>query len=187
MYISPDGVTVRFKTEPEELFLAEKSGAKPNLLCLMDFDEWSILKKHNPTKIIIQHQQEIFLRTLTNIHLEGEMLNMWVVTFSWTHPKQHPESCHVHVITEPDPYSPLSHSMSLDLTPPPVQGPHSAPAETVPEEPSIDKKFHAITISTQTLAILQDLAHGQSLDSAIRALHESYLNRKTSTWRPRHD
>jgi hypothetical protein len=85
MNIRYDGVTVRFITEQQELFLTEKSGAKPNLLCLMDFDEWTLLKKHNPTKIIIQHQQEIFLRTLTNIHLEGEMLNTWVVTFSWTH------------------------------------------------------------------------------------------------------
>lgn len=187
MNISPDGLTVRFETESEELFELEKSGAKSNVLHVMDFDEWRHIKKHNPTKIIIQYQQEFFHRTLTNIHLAGEMLNTWVVIFSWM---QERSTDHYHSIKVSTDHE-LTHTVTFNENT--LPGPHSVPFEQgdhsvglqQEEEPSIDEKFHAITVSTQTLAILQDLAHGQSMDSAIRVLHESYLNRKISTWRPR--
>lgn len=157
MNISPDGTTVTFKTAPKELFLAEKSGAKPNLLCLMDFDEWHLLKKHNPTKIIIQYQQELFIRTLTNIHLEGEMLNTWIVTFSWTHDQ-------------------------LDKK-------DETPAEMCQavEEPSIDERFAAITVSNGTLALLQSIAHGRTMNMVIKELYEEYMCTRAKERGSRHD
>jgi hypothetical protein len=83
MNISPDGVTVRFKTEPEELFLTEKSGAKSNTVRILDLDEWKRIKACPPKKIIIQHEREIFLRTLTNISRVGVLLGKVVAVFSW--------------------------------------------------------------------------------------------------------
>lgn len=85
MNISHDGISVRFKTEPEEVFLAEKSGAKSNTVRILDLDEWQRLKKCDPKKIIIQYKHEIFLRTLTNIHFGGSIFGKVFVIFSW-HP-----------------------------------------------------------------------------------------------------
>ena len=84
MSISHGGTTVRFKTEPEELFLAEKSGAKSNIVRILDASEADQIKQDPPKKIIIQHQQEVFLRTLTNICIAGEALGKVIVIFSWT-------------------------------------------------------------------------------------------------------
>lgn len=83
MKISNDGKRVSFKTEPEELFLAEKSGAKSNTVRILDLEEWRLLKRYDPKKIIIQYQQEIFLRTLTNIHFGGMILGKVIAIFSW--------------------------------------------------------------------------------------------------------
>jgi hypothetical protein len=82
MNISHDGVTVRFKTEPEELFLAEKSGAKSNTVRIIDNDEYEMLNARTPKKIIIQYQEEIFLRTLTNLHF-AKLFGKVIVIFSW--------------------------------------------------------------------------------------------------------
>jgi hypothetical protein len=174
MNISFDGVTVRFKTEPEELFLAEKSGAKPNTVRIIDKDEYEMLNTHTPKKIIIQYQEEIFSRTLTNLYF-AKLFGHVIVIFSWTHPKKHPESDHVHVMTKQDPYSPLSHSMSLN-----EPGNHSDSVETCQsvEEPSIDKRFAAITISNGTLALLQSIAHGRTMNMVIRELYEAHIGNK---------
>lgn len=89
MSISPDGMTVRFITEPEGLFEAEKTGAKPNTVRLLDAFEADLIRRNPPTKIIIQHQQEVFLRDLTHIH-ETAVLGKFIVVFSWTNaPHQH--------------------------------------------------------------------------------------------------
>ncbi|MEA1957589.1 MAG: hypothetical protein U9N01_04460 [Euryarchaeota archaeon] len=85
MNISPDGVTVRFKTVPEELFLAEKSGAKSNIVCILDADEYKQLRQREPQKIIIQHEQEIFLRTLTHVYVSDMILGKYLAVFSWQH------------------------------------------------------------------------------------------------------
>jgi hypothetical protein len=139
MNISPDGVTVRFKTEPEELFLAEKSGAKSNTVRIIDNDEYEMLNAHTPKKIIIQYQEEIFLRILTNLHF-AKLFGKVIVIFSWTHEK--PNQAHIH---------------------------------SVPYEPSIEERFTAITISKCTLALLQSIAHGRTMDMVIQELYERYM------------
>jgi hypothetical protein len=96
MNISPDGVTVRLETEPEELFLAEKSGVKPNTVRIIDNDEYEMLNAHTPKKIIIQCQEEIFLRTLTNLHF-AKLFDKAIVIFSWTHETPHP--AHIHSVS----------------------------------------------------------------------------------------
>lgn len=195
MNISHDGTTVSFKTEPEEVFLAEKSGAKSNTVRIVDNDEYERLNMHTPKKIIIRYKQELFLRTLTNLYFAKLFGNVLVI-FSWEHPKKHPHSDHVHVTTEPDLHSPLSHSMRLDDEPysASLPGPHSVPfeqgahsvglqqevetpaemCETV-EEPSIDTRFAEITISNGTLALLQSLAHGRTMNRVIKELYKRYM------------
>lgn len=108
MNISPDGMTVRFKTEPEELFEAEKSGAKPNTVRILDKYECEELEKKNPKKIIIQHQQEIFLRTITHIHVTKFFFGKTIVIFSWTNEK------HQHPIPDEKGLDYLAHTMSID-------------------------------------------------------------------------
>lgn len=83
MKINYDRKTVSFKTEPEELFEAEKSGAKSNTVRILDAAEADRIKRDPPAKIIIQYDQEIFLRTLTNICEVGDMLGKVIVIFSW--------------------------------------------------------------------------------------------------------
>jgi len=85
MNISPDGKTVRFKTEPEALFLAEKSGAKQNTVCIIDAYEVEQLRKHEPEKIIVQYQQEILLRTITHVYVSNGILGRYLAIFSWHH------------------------------------------------------------------------------------------------------
>jgi hypothetical protein len=109
MNISHDGVTVRFKTEPEELFEAEKSGAKPNTVRILDAYEADQIKHKPPTEIIIQHQQEIFLRTITHIHFNYNVLGKVIVVISWTN-----ENHHHHTKPNPTGHDPYAHTMSLD-------------------------------------------------------------------------
>ena len=109
MNISPDGMTVRFKTEPEELFQLEQSGVKSNTVRILDYSEYQQLKKNNPKKIIIQYQQEIFLRTITNIYVTEDVLGKVIVIFSWTNEKHH------HPIPgDTEPCASCKHSQSLD-------------------------------------------------------------------------
>ena len=113
MNISPDGVTVRFTTEPEELFRAEMSGAKPNTARLINANEKSQLEKYEPKKIIIQFQQEFFLRTITHVYVsEMILLEKYLAVFSWTNED------HQHVIAGPCKDDLLAHTMSLDQEPP---------------------------------------------------------------------
>lgn len=107
MNISPDGRTVRFKTEPKELFEVEKSGAKPNTVRIIDTYEADRIQHKPPKKIIIQHQQEIFLRTLTDIHLNYDVLGKVIAIFSWTNEK------HYRTTLNED-SDPKAHTMSLD-------------------------------------------------------------------------
>lgn len=95
MKIDHDGTTVTFKTEPEELFLAEKSGAKSNTVRFLDLDEWRLSKKSNPKKIIVQYKQEIFLRTLTSIYFGGVVLGKVLAIFSWQSNEKHNPFKHI--------------------------------------------------------------------------------------------
>jgi len=97
MNISPDGKTVRFKTEPEALFLAEKSGAKPNTVRIIDAYEVEQLRIHEPEKIIVQHQQEIILRTITHVYVSDMVLGKYIAIFSWTNDKIDPQIDMAHI------------------------------------------------------------------------------------------
>jgi hypothetical protein len=105
MNISPDGFTVRFKTKPEECFFAEKSGAKPNTVRILDVLEADQIKRDPPKKIIIQYEQEIFLRTLTHICIAGEALGKVIVIFSWKPQPTSSETDHLSydILTAPSP------------------------------------------------------------------------------------
>jgi hypothetical protein len=162
MNISPDGVTVHFKTEPEELFLAEKSGAKSNTVRILDLDDWKRINSSPPKKIIIQNQQEVILRTLTHICRAGVLLGKVIVIFSWTHEKQH------HSTPEQDPYK-IAHIHSM------------------PYEPSIDERFVAITISKGTLSLIQSIAHGRTMNKVIQELYERYMFPISEERGPLHD
>lgn len=152
MNISPDGITVRFNTEPEELFLAEKSDKKSNTVRIIDHHEYQHLQKKLPLKIIIAHQHEIFLRTITHVYVSEMILGKYLAIFSWTNKNYH------HPIPHENEKDLCAHTMSIDAG-----------------EPTIDDKFTAITISKGTLAILQSIAHGRSMDSVIRQFCEANL------------
>jgi hypothetical protein len=143
MKISPDGKTVSFKTEPKELFLAEKSGIKSNTVRILDIDEWLQLKEKDPKKIIIQCQQEIFLRTLSNIHFGGVILGKVIAIFSWRNEEE-----------ELDCES-TTYASSLDAI-----------------ELSTDEKFVCVTISRNLHHLLGSIAHGQSMNSIIQEIYE---------------
>jgi hypothetical protein len=146
MNISHDGITVSFKTEPEELFLAEKSGAKPNTVRIIDKDEYEMINTHPPKKIIILYQEEIFLRTLTNLHF-AKLFGKAIVIFSWAHEK---------------------HSVSFEHGDLSVESQQEA-------ESLIDERFTAVTISNGTLALLQSIAHGRTMNMVIKELYEAFM------------
>ena len=125
MKISHDGTTVTFKTGPKVLFEAEKSGAKPNTVRILDYDEYLQLVKANPKKILIQHQQEIFLRTITHVYVTEDVLGKVIVVISWN------EKHHHQVQRETVPHGPGDHTQSL-------VGPHSVPVEPGPHNLSPD-------------------------------------------------
>jgi hypothetical protein len=161
MNISHDGVTVRFKTEPEELFLAEKSGAKSNTVRIIDNDEYEMLNARTPKKIIIQYQEEIFLRTLTNLHF-AKLFGKVIVIFSWANEKHH------HSMPEQDPDQ-------------------EAHIHSMPYEPSIDERFVAITISKGMHSLIQSIAHGRTMNMVIQELYERYMFQISEERGPLHD
>jgi hypothetical protein len=225
MNISHDGVTVRFKTEPEELFLAEKSGTKPNTVRIIDTDEYEMLNAHTPKKIIIQYQEEIFLRTLTNLHF-AKLFGKVIVIFSWTHEKHQP--AHIHSMPyEPGNYKPCAEEVDPDENPsmkqtlsPEEQGSHRYEQtikistslrkkldsyryakmydtfisellanyiHTADKQQSIDDTFAAITISKGTLALIQSIAHGRTMNKVIQELYERYRFQRAEERGPLHD
>jgi hypothetical protein len=117
MKISYDGTTVTFKTEPKELFDSERSGTKPNTVRILDIDEYLQLRKRNPKKIIIQYQQEIFLRSITNIHATKGVFGKVIVVISWR---------------DGNPLVSAISPHSVPVEP----GPHNASVDPVPEAPT---------------------------------------------------
>jgi len=152
MNISPDGKTVRFKTEPAALFLAEKSGAKPNTVRIIDAHEYEQLQIHEPEKIIAQHQQEIILRTITHVYVSDMVLGKYIAIFSWNPNEKHPHSSPDEQVSDPE-----AHIILPDL----------------PTEPSSDDAFVAVTISRNLFHSLQLIAHGRSMNMVIRELYEA--------------
>jgi hypothetical protein len=209
MRISHDGSTVSFKTEPKELFEAEKSGAKPNTVRIVDQDEYIRLVKANPKKIIVQHQQEIFLRTITNIHATEGVFGKVIVVISWKNENHH------HAATrETVPHGPGDHTQSLvgPHSVPVEPGPHNASFDYVPEMPplpsickcancikgnEIKDDFHVHTLSPDELApvllprtLIHDLGRfrqDQSHADFIRKLLVEHLNKLVEEGGPMHD
>lgn len=161
MNISPDGFTVRFKTEPEDLFYSEKSGAKPNTVRIIDHYERQQLKKKLPHKIIIQHGQEIFLRTITHVYVSEMILGKYLAIFSWTNEKHHHPG-----LNENDPNA-LAHTMSIDEV-----------------EPAIDLIQTAILIPRRLVADLNTYRDKATIPEFISKLLDNYEQPPTPTHYP---
>jgi hypothetical protein len=144
-----------------------------------------MLIAHAPKKITIRHHEEIFSRTLTSLHF-AKFFGKVIVIFSWAH-EDHPLS-----------NTSYAHTMSigqLDSFENPLPGPHSVPIGQGPHNPglqqeetsSIDERFAAITISNGTLALLQSIAHGRTMNMVIKELYERYMCIQAKERGPRHD
>jgi len=196
MNINHDGTTVSFKTKPEELFEAEKSGAKPNTVRIIDAYEADQIKHDPPTKIIIQYEQEVFLRTLTHICIAGELFGKVIVIFSWQGNEKHNPFKHIPGIdkqsSEDDRFTvvtvsrnlhrllqSIAHGRSLNSV---IQELYEARryqeymAESTPDEEE-DKKLTLIGISKGMSDILVRLAYDRSMDAVIQELYQAYLTK----------
>lgn len=178
MNISHDGMTVRFKTEPKELFEVEKSGVKSNTVRIIDTYEAERIQHKPPEKIIIHYQQEMFLRTLTDVHLNYNVLGKVIAIFSWTNEKHH------HVPTL-------------------IVGPHSVPVGpgdyhvSLDHDMKIKDDYHVHTKSLDEFApillprtLILDLGrhrHGKSHAEFIQELFEMYLDTLTYERGASHD
>jgi len=150
MKISYDGKRVTLKTEHDDLFEAEKSGAKPNTVRIIDADEYKQLKKHKPKKIIIQHQQEIFVRTITYVYVSEQILGKYLTIFSWNpSPKSHPE-------LEATDHGFEAHTIGLD------------------QEPQIDLTQSSILLPRTLIHELIDLAGDRPLPELIASMLNEY-------------
>lgn len=177
MNISPDWLTVRFHTEPNELFEAEKSGAKPNTVRILDANEYRQLRQANPQKIIIQHEQEFFVRTITHIYVTDIIFEKVAVVISWINEKHH----HPTSISEkPDI---RDHTMSLDEV-------HSMPIEGKPDtideaDPEPPLPVQAIYISLHVFEKLNFYRGAKTTNEFISDMLDVYLGTKypdTSEW-----
>jgi predicted transcriptional regulator YdeE len=71
----------------------------------------------------------------------------------------------------------------LDLFENTLPEPHSVPIEQGDHsvglqqeaKSSIDERFAAITISNSTLALLQSIAHGRTMNRVIKELYEAFI------------
>lgn len=175
MKISHEGTTVSFKTEPEELFLAEKSGAKPNTVRIIDHYERQQLKKKLSHKIIIQHGEEIFIRTVTHVHVSEMVLGKYIAIFSWTYEN------HRHPILNETQEKAYEHTQSLDEEIPLPVFPHSVPVEPgehniVIESPTSIDKLSTLLLPITLIHDLGRRRRGKSHAEFIQELLETYLN-----------
>jgi hypothetical protein len=165
MNISPDGVTVRFNTEPYELFEAEKSGAKPNTVRILDLNEYHQLRQANPQKIIIQHKQEIFLRTITHSYVTDIIFGKVIVVISWINEKHH------HPILRETEHSPGDHTMSLDPADVLLRNDEKATtAVKIEVEGAAPLQMQAINISSSLLKLVDKYSGEKTYDEFIRTL-----------------
>lgn len=153
MNISHDNVTVSFKTESKELFEAEKSSAKANIVEIIDGYEYAQLTKKLPKKIIIQYKQEIFLRTLSHIYFSGRILGSYLAIFSWIHKK------HCHSTSIEEKRDGIDHPMSFE--------------EAYPDESSL--QFQSINISLPVFESLNNYRGDRTFDKFISDMLESYV------------
>lgn len=155
MNISPDGITVRCKIIDEELFEAEKSGAKCNVMKLIDVYEFEELSKKLPEKIIVQHDQEIFLRALSHVYITDRVFGSYkFAIFSWTHNKHH------HPIPSEEKPDLRAHNMSID--------------ELQLDEPPL--YVQAINISLPLREKLDNYRDDRTYDELISDMLKNYLS-----------
>lgn len=192
MNISYDGTTVTFKTEPRELFAAEKSGTKPNTVRILDIDEYHQLRKQNPKKIVIQYRQEIFLRTITNLHVTEGVFGKVIVVISWTNEEHTPTVEPGPHNVEPIPEVPTMPSISKCVAC--LKGMQEVmehgPATGAPK--SEEAGFYpphivSITITKDTHKLLQGIAHGRSINTVIRELYQTYSDKLAEERGAMHD
>ena len=108
MSISPDGKVIRVFTLSPYTFAIEKSGRKANAIIRLNTDEYLKIISTSPKKIVIQHEQAIFTRTISDITLVEEILGMKLVNISW---EQHTTE-HTHTFENVDPN--YTHSQCLE-------------------------------------------------------------------------
>jgi hypothetical protein len=177
MNLSPDGVTVRFKTAPEERFLAEKSGAKPNTVRIIDAYEADLIRHTPPTRIIIQNQQEVFIRTLTDIHLNYGILGKVLAIFSWIHEEHHhsmsehdlDQEAHIHSM----PYEPGNYDLHAEEGNS-KEEPSIDPTRSLEEQGSL-RYEQTIKISTSLRKKLDSYRFTKMYDTFISELLANYI------------
>ena len=98
MSISPDGKVIRVFTLSPYTFATEQSSRKANAIIRLNADEYRKIVSTPPKKIVIQHEQAIFTRTITDITLIEEILEEYIVNVSW---EQHTTD-HVHTSENSD-------------------------------------------------------------------------------------
>ena len=85
MDLSPDGYTLRVVSASAFTFDAEKSGKKCNILLPLTSTQYDDLNRKPPQKIIIQYEDEVFLRTVSDIRALGSICQTLFVNLSWKH------------------------------------------------------------------------------------------------------
>ena len=166
MNISPDGKTISFKTDTDDLFMAEKSGAKPNTVRIIDSYEHEQLKKKLPSKIILQHQQEIILRTITHVYVSEQILGKYLAVFSWTNEDHH------HTKPKEEDHDPGAHNMQLDDSASTTRSPHTVSLEDLASKIELPMGTMRLPIAT-----INDLIHHSGKESVpqfISKLIETY-------------
>ena len=111
MSISPDGKVIRVFTLSPYTFAIEKSGRKANAIIRLNTDEYRKIISTPPKKIVIQHEQAIFTRTITDITLIEEILEEYIVNVSWEqHTTEHAHTLHTSGNFDPN----YDHSQCLE-------------------------------------------------------------------------
>lgn len=171
MNISPDGVIVRFKTESEELFEWERLDRKANTVRILELDEWKRINASPPKKIIIQNnEQEVFIRTLTNIFRVGVLFDKVLVIFSWRN--EH------NLAPNESGKDPYAHSVSLEEMD--VVGDYeseiSPRVHTEPTQTRIKTPTSPILLPIALIADLMRHRRNRTLDEFISELLADYEN-----------
>jgi len=151
MNVSVDGKTIRFKTESDALFNSEKSGAKPNTVRIIDAYDRDRIQEKLPEKIIVQHQQEIFMRTITHVYVSEQILGKYLAVFSWTNEKHH-------------------HPLEADLT----DNDPEAHIMCPDQEPQIDTTQSTILLPRTQIHELIHLAGDRPLPELIASMLKAY-------------
>jgi len=190
MKISYDRKTVTFKTIQDNLFEAEKSGTKANTVRIIDADELKQLKKQEPEKIIIQHNQEIISRILTHVFVSEEILGKYLAVFSWNQIDMSQSAILlprtlIHRLIGLAGNRPLPEFIAsmVNLYSAPLH--QQSPDRTFEdEEVKLDKMFTTVSISKLLLYDLERISHGRTVNMTIGQLYKEHVLAESE---PTHD